>query len=121
MDFSDHLVLVDELRAMLLTLLPKEQTTRNRQILCRLLDRDDILMQTATGGTRVLGDTCFTWLGFSQVDPYNEEVRSAMFQTGGFAGRILPINPQRFDFEPMEPLAVTQADAVRVTAFRYGC
>jgi hypothetical protein len=37
----------------------------------------------------------------------------ASFQTGGLAARIIPVNGQRFDIVPIEPLPVGQSDAVR--------
>jgi len=93
---NGELVLIDEFRAFLLTMVPAEQAIRNGQIFCRLLDAAPVEMATITSGVRVLGSTPFTFLGFSQADPWNTEVRNVTQQAGGLAGRIVPVNSARF-------------------------
>lgn len=108
LDRHGSLVILDEFRAFLETMVPKSDSVRNGQILCRLVETESVKMTTATGGIRVLADTCFTFLGFSQIDPWNDEVRNAGYQTGGLAGRIIPVNPKQFVLNglPTEPVTI---------------
>lgn len=107
---AGQMVLVDEFRAFLLTMVPKEQQTRNAQILCRILDGQPVEMDTITSGTRVMGNSALTFLGFSQADPWNTEVRNVTQQAGGLAGRIIPVNPSQFDLTGYSPEPSTKGE-----------
>lgn len=98
-----EMVLIDEFRAFFLTLVPEgPQAMRNGALLCRLLDAQYVDMSTVTGGIRVLGPTAFTFVGFSQADLWNTEVRTVAQQSSGLAARIIPVNGSGFAIKGYE-------------------
>jgi len=92
-----HFLVIDELRTWLLTMVPTMEQIRAGQALCKIIDNVDYTNSTVRNGCRVMAGTALTFLGFTQVDEWNNEMRTARFKIGGLAGRIIPVNPQSFD------------------------
>lgn len=89
--------LVDEFRAFIKTFVPDNDSIRKGQLFCSLVENEDIFTATKTNGSYVLADPCISFLGFSQTDAFNGEMRSVQFQQGGLAGRLIPVNCERLD------------------------
>ena len=107
-------IVVDEFRAFLLSMVRNEDSVRQGQLFCRLTENLDIEASTVGKGVRILADPCIALLGFSQIDPWNSEVRTSTFQTGGLAARIIPINPKQFQLQGHQVGHVNREKALEV-------
>lgn len=85
-------LLCDELLALTGSIIKKDEATKYSRLLCKLLDNDIIQTATKTDGVAVWADQCVNLIALSQVESFNENLRSAEFKEAGLSGRLIPVN-----------------------------
>lgn len=116
-ELDGNAIIIDEMRAFIETMIPSNATVQKGQLFCELLESaKDILSDTQTYGDRFLPNACMSFLGFSQSDPWNEEMITPRYKQGGLAYRIIPVNSEQLDLRDWERTNATEDDAL--SAFR---
>ena len=105
-------IVIDEFRSWITEMIPPLQAVQYGQRFCKMIENRPLETETAQRGISLIGDPCISLLGFSQADPWNEEMRSAAYQTGGISARIVPVNTLAIELTGYTSLPVAEGAAV---------